>query len=310
MNINEDMQPSEWSLRSEHPVVVGADGSESALHAVRWAAHEAERRNTPLRLVHVCHLAPVRHPRQIAPPPEYRTAVLDQGRHWLTEASETARRIVPGLPVITDLHAGIAADVLIAESRTAQLMVLGSRGLGGFTSLLVGSVAVALSAHGHCPVVVMHSSTRDGAPPADGPVVVGVDGSELSDAALLFAFEAAAARGVPLVAVHTWQDVNMAGAWTMLPGTVDWDWLQDQEEDRLAERISLWRDKFPQVEVRAVVKRDRPQRALLEHAAGAQLIVVGSRGRGAFTGMGLGSVSQTLLHHAECPVVVARTEQT
>jgi nucleotide-binding universal stress UspA family protein len=298
VNIDEDMRP----------IVVGVDGSASALHAVRWAAHEAERRNAPLLLVHVCILASVRHPRQVTPPREYHSALLDQGRHWLTEASEAARRATPGLPVATDLHAGIAADVLITESRTAQLMVLGSRGMGGFTSLLVGSVAVALSAHGHCPVVVMHSSTRDGAPPVDGPVVVGVDGSELSDAALTFAFEAAAARGVPLVAVHTWLDVNMAGAWTMLPSTVDWNWLQDQEEDRLAERVAVWRDKFPQVEVRPVVVRDRPDRALLEHAVGAQLIVVGSRGCGAFTGMGLGSVSQTLLHHAECPVAVARTE--
>jgi nucleotide-binding universal stress UspA family protein len=123
------------------------------------------------------------------------------------------------------------------------------------------------------------------------------------------AFEAVVAHGVPLVAVHTWLDVNMAGAWTMLPGTVDWDWLRSEEEDRLTERLTLWRDRFPEVEVRAVVKRDRPERALLEAAAGARLLVVGSRGRGAFTGMGLGSVSQTLLHHAECPVVVARTEQ-
>jgi nucleotide-binding universal stress UspA family protein len=291
-------------------IVVGVDGSESALHAVRWAAREAERRGASLRLVHVCVLTPVRHPRQVPPPPRYHDAILDQGRHWLNEASETARRTVPGLPVVTDLHAGVAADALIDESQGAQLMVLGSRGLGGFKSMLVGSVAVALSAHGHCPVVVMHSSTRDGAPPVGGPVVVGVDGSELSDAALTFAYDAAAAHGVPLIAVHTWLDVNMAGAWTMLPGTVDWDWLQHEEEDRLAERLAVWRDKYPHVEVRPVVKRDRPDRALLELAAGAQLLVVGSRGHGTFTGMGLGSVSQTLVHHAECPVAVARTEQT
>ena len=292
-------------LENEHPVVVGVDGSASALHAVRWAAREAERRGAPLRLVHVCHVVPVRHPRQVSPPPEYLTAVHEQGRHWLTEASAAARRTVPGLAVSTDLHAGVTTGVLLDESRSAQLMVLGSRGLGGFASLLVGSVAVALSGHGHCPVVVVHSATRDGAPPADGPVVVGVDGSELSDAALTFAFEEAAARGVPLVAVHTWQDVNTAGAWTMLPGTIDWDWLQAEEEKRLAERLAPWRDKFPQVEVRPVVKRDRPDRVLLSQ--GAQLIVVGTRGRGAFTGLGLGSVSQTLLHHAECPVAVART---
>ena len=293
----------------ELPVVVGVDGSWSALQAVRWAAREAERRNALLRLVHVCHLMPVRHPKQIAPPPEYRAALVEEGRHWLTEALEAARHAVPGIVVVTVLHDGVAADVLVTESRTAQLMVLGSRGLGGFGSLLVGSVAVALAAHGCCPVVVMRSPAADDALTAAGPVVVGVDGSELSDAALGFAFEAAAARVVPLLVVHAWQDVRMAGAWTLLPGTVDWDWLQSEEEDRLAERLASWRDKFPQVEVRSLVVRDRPARALLEHAAGAALVVVGSRGHGAFTGMGLGSVSQSLLHHAECPVAVARTER-
>lgn len=294
---------------NQHPVVVGVDGSDSALHATRWAAREAQRRAAPLLLVHVCHLQPVRHPRQISPPADFQAAVLEQGRHWLTEASVAARRVAPGLPVVTDLRSGTVADVLVAESRTARLMVLGSRGLGGFTSLLVGSVAVALSAHAHCPVVVTHAAGRDGVPPSAGAVVVGVDGSELSDAALEFAFEAAAAREVPLVAVHTWLDVNAAGAWAVLPGTIDWDWVQQEEEKLLAERLAPWREKFPDVDVRPLVVRDRPDRALLEHAAGAQLLVVGSRGRGAFAGVGFGSVSQTLIHHAECPVAIARSEQ-
>lgn len=189
-------------------------------------------------------------------------------------------------------------------------MVLGSRGLGGFSSLLLGSVAVALSAYGHCPVVVMRSSTVDGAPRKDGPIVVGTDGSERSDAALTFAFEAAAEHKVPLVVLHAWFDANVATGWMALPGSIGWDWLQDWEEKRFAERIAVWREKFPHVEVRPLVVRGRAAHALLEHAAGAQLIVVGSRGRGAFTGIGLGSVSQALLHHAECPVAVARTEQT
>jgi nucleotide-binding universal stress UspA family protein len=292
---------------SAHPVVVGVDGSESALHAVRWAAAEAVRRHAPLRLVHVCHLAPVRHPRQISPPADFQAAILDQGRHWLTEATEAARRVSPDLPVTTDLREGITADVLITESRQAQLVALGSRGLGGFTAMLIGSVAVALAAHGHCPVVVVRSAVDT---PADGPVVAGVDGSELSDAAMTFAFEVAAGHGVPLVAVHTWQDPGITGAWAVLPGTVDWDWLQAEEEKLLTERLATWRDKFPHVEVRPVVERSRPEVALLAHAAGARLVVVGSRGRGAVAGLGLGSVSQYLLHHAECPVVVARTEQT
>ena len=290
----------------EHAVVVGVDGSESALHAVRWAAHEAVRRGAPLRLVHVCHLAPVRHPRQISPPPEYRDAVLEQGRHWLTEAEEAAGHAEPGVPVTTDLREGIAADVLIRESDTARLVVVGSRGLGGFGALLLGSVSVALAAHAHCPVAVVRTTTNT---VESGPVLVGVDGSELSDAAIAFAFETAAARGVPVIALHTWFDVDVSGSWAAMPNTIDWDYLREQAEQALTDAMAPWRAKFPNVEVREVVERERPAHALLRHGAGAALTVVGSRGRGAATGLGLGSVSQTLLHHAEGPVVVARTQK-
>ena len=287
------------------PVVAGVDGSESALHAVRWAAREAALRQAPLRLVHVYQVTLVRHRRQAAPPPEYEAAILDQGRHWLMVAAEAATLVAPDVPVATDLRDGHAAETLVGESRTARLVVVGSRGLGGFAALLAGSVAIALSAHGHSPVVVVRASGVD-----DGPVVVGVDGSPLSDAALTFAFEAAAARGVPLVAVHTWQDPYLTGVWSALPNTIDWDWLQEGETRELVERLALWREKFPQVEVRPVVERELPARALLAHAEGAQLLVVGSRGRGALAGLGLGSVSQSVVHHAECPVAIARTRPT
>ncbi len=292
------------------PIVVGIDGSASALHAVRWAAREAERRHAPLRLVHVCYLMPVRHPRQVAPPPEYHDAHLAQGRHWLSQATDVARTAVPDVVVSTDLRDGVVADVLVRESDAAQLIVLGTRGLGGFSGLLIGSVAVAVSAHGHCPVIVMRAATTDGVPPESGPVVVGVDGSELSDAAVEFAFAAAAERHVPLVAVHSWVDVDLVGAWAGLPGTIDWEWVGAKEARLLDERLASLLDKYPEVEVRKVVERDHPGRALLKSAAGAQLVVVGSRGRGALTGLGLGSVSQSLLHHAECPVAVVRTVAT
>jgi nucleotide-binding universal stress UspA family protein len=114
---------------------------------------------------------------------------------------------------------------------------------------------------------------------------------------------------VPLLVVHAWADVDVSGAWAAAPGTIDWDWLQAEEEKELAEQLAPWRDRYSDVEVRPVVTRGTPAHTLLEHAADAQLVVVGSRGRGALAGLGLGSVSQTLLHHAECPVVVARTER-
>lgn len=298
------------NVNGEHPVVVGVDGSESALHAVRWAAREARRRQAPLRLVHVCHVVPVRHPRQISPPPEYQAALFEQGEHWLRDAVEAARQAVPDVVVTADALGGQASEVLVTESESARLVVLGSRGLGGFGSLVLGSVAVAVSAHAHCPVVVMHADETGGAPPEEGHVVVGLDGSELSDAAMNFACEAAAARAVPLVAVHTWFDIDVSPTWTRLPSTIDWDYLQAEEEREFGDRVGVWQEKFPGVEIRPLVVRDRPGRALLKHAEGAQLVVVGSRGRGAFAGMGLGSVSQTLLHHAQCPVAVVRKAAT
>jgi nucleotide-binding universal stress UspA family protein len=295
-------------FNGEHPVVVGVDGSQSALHAVRWAAREALRRNAPLRLVHVCHLAPVRHPTQLPPPPRFHTALLEQGRHWLNEATQVARRAAPDGVVIADLHDGVTGEVLVTESKAAQLVVLGSRGLGGVGSLLLGSVAVTVSAHAHCPVVVTHSAGANHAPPESGHIVVGVDGSELSDAAMTFACEAAEARGVPLLVVHTWFDIDVSPTWAALPSTIDWRWLRAEEERQLAERIGPWRAKFPHVDMQPLAMRARPAHALLEHAAGAQLVVVGSRGRGALAGLGLGSVSQAVLHHAECPVAVVRTD--
>ncbi|NUT91556.1 MAG: universal stress protein, partial [Saccharothrix sp.] len=166
--------------------MVGVDGSTSATDAVRWAAAEAARLGAPLTIVHACLLVPARVPDPIAVPREYHEAVLEQGRQWLAAAEEEARRVAPEPAVTTELASGDAAEVMVGRSASARLVVLGSRGLGGFTGLLVGSIAVALATHGHCPVVVVRGTA------AAGPVVVGADGSPTSDAALAFAFEAAA----------------------------------------------------------------------------------------------------------------------
>lgn len=288
------------------PIVAGVDGSASALHAVTWAAREAARRKAPLRLVHVCTLLPPGYPEPVLQPAGYVEELVEQGRRWLREAEDAVRATAVDIEVSADVLDGIAARVLVEESWTARLVVLGSRGLGGFSGLLVGSVAVALAAHGHCPVVVIKPSDGDAPAPETGPVLVGVDGSPLSDDAVAFAFDYAASRGAPLVAVHTWLDVNLAGAWTSLPWALEWATVQAEEERVLAERLASWRDKYPDVEVRKVVAKDRPLHALLENASGAQLIVVGSRGRGGLSGLGLGSVSQSLLRHAKVPVAVVR----
>jgi nucleotide-binding universal stress UspA family protein len=286
------------------PIVVGVDGSDSALRATEWAAAEALRRKLPLRLVHVCVLPPIRHPATIAEQGLWIDALADSGQHILTEAASAARAVAPAVELGTDQRMGFAAEVLIEESKGAHAVVLGSRGLGGFSSLLVGSVAIALSAHGHCPVIVV----RGAVPGQAGPVVVGVDGSPASEAAIRFAFDEASVRRTDLVAVHTWLDIAFTGAWTALPTTIDWDAVEVDETMLLDERLAGWQEKYPDVAVERVVLRDRPVRALLDKAEGAQLLVVGTRGHGPLVGMGLGSTSQALLHHAECPVAVVRPD--
>ena len=143
--------------------------------------------------------------------------------------------------------------------------------------------------------------------PPEGPVVVGVDGSPTSEAAVGFAYEAAATRGVPLVAVHTWWDLMVDPTFAPL---LDWDALEADEREVLAERLAGWGEKYPDVHVQRLVMHDRPARALLAQAAGAQLVVVGTRGRGGVAGLLLGSVSHALLHHAPCPVAVVRPDAT
>jgi nucleotide-binding universal stress UspA family protein len=290
------------------PVVVGVDGSESARMAAVWAADEAARRHARLRIVHANLWPTVRQPAGHYPI-QYQQPMLEHGRKLIQDAVDAAKRRHPGLVVTDELVMALPVDLMLAESGNAQLVVLGSRGLGGFTGLLLGSVGVAVAAHGRCPLVVVRGHDPQGPPPAEGPVVVGVDGSPHDTPALRFAFEAADWRGAPLIAVHTWSDVPLdasAGEWHR---HLDWDAIQEGERRLLAERLAGWQQEFPDVKVTQQVSRDRPVRSLLDAAQTAQLLVVGSRGRGGFTGMLLGSTSHALLHHCPCPIAVVRTDQ-
>ena len=285
------------------PVVAGVDGSECGLQAVRWAAAEAVRRRRPLRLV-AAHAWPagglVGDPGLGVDP---RAVVRDVVLGHLDVAAREAVHVAGNLSVERVEVTGFPERVLEAESRRAELVVVGDRGLGGFTGLLIGSVGVALAAHAACPVVVVRGAEPDQAAPLPEPVVVGVDGSPESEGALAFAFAAADLRRVPLVAVHAWWDLVVEP--TMGP-LVDWDAVEADEHEVLAERLAGWAEMYPDVPVRRLVVRDRPARALVEESGRSQLVVVGSRGRGGLRGMLLGSVSQALLHHAHCPVAVVR----
>jgi nucleotide-binding universal stress UspA family protein len=285
------------------PVVAGVDGSECGLAAVRWAAAEAARRHRPLRLV-AAHAWPagglVGDPGLgVDPAAVLREVVLGH----LDVAAGVAEQVAPDVAVQQVEVTGHAVPVLQVESARAELVVLGDRGLGGFTGLLIGSVAVGLAAHATCPVVVVRGPGPDLRLSPPEPVVVGVDGSPTSEAAVAFAFEAAALREVPLVAVHVWRDPVVDPTMAAL---VDWDALESDERVVLAERLAGWSAKYPDVPVRRLLARDHPARALIAESGRAQLVVVGSRGRGGVRGMLLGSVSQALLHHAHCPVAVVR----
>jgi nucleotide-binding universal stress UspA family protein len=290
-----------------HPVVAGVDGSASALNAALWAADEAAHRRVPLRLVYALTVSALALSGGLGAPQSFFAALETDGHKALSDAENAIRHAHPDLKVTTELCGSAAVPALIEDSETAQLLVLGSRGMGGFARALVGSTAVSLVAHGHCPVAVIRGRNGDDAPPSQGSVVVGVDGSPVSEPAIAMAFEEASARDAELVAVHTWIDLASDSAYAhAIRYITGWEDHEAAAHALLAERLAGWQEKYPEVVVRRVVAQDRPVRCLLAHAEGAQLLVVGSRGHNGFTGMLDGSTSQALMYHAPCPLLVVR----
>ncbi|MGW3352395.1 universal stress protein [Nonomuraea rubra] len=278
-------------------IIVGVDGSVASRAAVEWAAGDAARRHVPLRIVHVVDTSWY----QVGKPPgaALPDTLLRGGRQVLTEAEALARERQPAVEATTELVTGNPADVLRERAGDAAELVTGSRGLGGFAGALVGSVSMHLAGHVHCPVVVVHAAHL----PAQGEVVVGVDDSPECEPALAFAYEEAELRGATLRAVHAWQLPVHAYA-------PDLDF--DMDEVRAA-RLQVVRDRLktlgrdhPRVSVVEDVRSAHPVDALIEAAERADLVVVGSHGRGALGSALLGSVSRNVLQHARCPVAVVR----
>jgi nucleotide-binding universal stress UspA family protein len=293
------------NTRAGHAIVVGVDGSASALHAALWAADEAAQRKRPLRLVFAGDSLPFGNGVGLAPPQSYFDAIRVGGEQLLVAAETAIRRQHPGLEIHLELLTAAAVPTLIEQTRDARLLVLGSRGSGGFRGILVGSTAVALVAYGHCPVAVIRGRTPEAAPPVDGPVVVGVDGSATSDAAIAASFDEASWRNAALVAVLALDDATPQPVYSHQTPAAR-KVAEQNGHELLAERLAGWQDKYPDVVVRRVLTRAQPVEALLDNAADAQLIVVGSRGHGGFAGAILGSTSQALIYHAGCPLLVVR----
>ncbi|GAA2357294.1 universal stress protein [Dactylosporangium salmoneum] len=289
-------------MRTDTAVVVGVDGSPNGLAAVEWAAADASRRQRPLRIVHAFAWPAMFPP---VPPHLYEEAKRESTERVLGAAVSRARDVAPDLDIGTEVPAEQAAAALIAASGHATAVVVGNRGLGGFSGLLAGSVGVELAAHAACPVVIVRHTVRLPGPETDR-VLVGVDGSHDAERALQFAFEQASFRRAGLTAVLAYRWPESTGPGDIVPLVYDEDSLRDDERRALAESMAGWAEKYPDVGLRTVVVHGRPAAVLTDLSAGAELLVVGSRGRGGFAGLLLGSVSQAVIRHAACPVAIVR----
>lgn len=283
------------------PIVVGIDGSARSDAALRWAVDAARRRHTRLRLVHAIDWTKSPGSALAFTP----SIDVQRDMAWSVLTMALADLADVDVPVESSLGVGRPAPVLLDEGWRAQMVVLGSRGRSDLVGLLTGSTSLQVAMHASCPVVVVRSGVPDQSKGRSaGLVVVGIDGSEISEAALAFAFEEADAMGVGLTALHAWQwqdkpaDDAHAGVWAG---------AQEAEEAVLAERLAGWSEKHPDVFVIRVTRRADPAWALVHESAGAALTVVGSRGSGGFRGLLLGSVSHAVLQHADSPVAVVRT---
>ncbi|MFG2087244.1 MULTISPECIES: universal stress protein [unclassified Spirillospora] len=276
-------------------VAVGYDGSPEGIRALDWAAGEARARGLPLTVIHAWQVyigSPVAMP------------MVDLGtmaQETLDGGVEHLRKHAPDVPVRGVLVCGQAAAELIEAGKSADLIVLGPRGLGGFAGLMLGSVSAQVAAHATCPVVIARGDVDRHPGTKPGRVVVGVDGSPASRAALAMAFAEAELHGSSVHAVVAWESVPVDD----LPPLADEDGMREAARTRLDQLMIPLRERHPGVDVRAEVVAGPPRQVLLDASDDARLLVVGSRGLGGFRGLLLGSVSHALVQHAPCPVAVA-----
>ncbi|WP_214414451.1 universal stress protein [Sphaerisporangium fuscum] len=280
-------------------IVAGVDGSESAAAALEWAADDAARRGRALRIVHVREPWAQRFPFHRVE--GFDDALNEYCEGVLAKAAEQARERAPGLPVTTELLTGTVVELLRQEADGAEALVLGSRGMGGFTGMVLGSVGLGVAGHARGPVVVMRG---DAPRTPHGEVVVGVDGSAQSEAALRYAFEQAASRRSRVHALYAW---TMAAYSPLAIGYADaMRDVLEAEVRAVKQWLAPWREKYPDVPLAESDVCGHPVPALVEASRSADLVVVGSRGLGGFGSALLGSVSHGVLHHAHCPVAVVR----
>ena len=280
-------------------IVVAVDGSPASNAAAFWAARDAALRNIPLTVINA-----VATPTTTWPPVPYPESLAvrleDECKKAIMHAMKIAEDAMPADRKVTigrELVYSSPAPALIKMSDQAEMIVVGTAGRGLLARGVLGSVSSTVVRHAGCPVAVIRDEEL---PDPQDPVLVGIDGSAVSEHATAIAFDEASRRGVDLIALHAWSDVT-----TEVPA-LDWATVEEEAQRSLAESLAGWRQRYPDVTVHRVVVRDRPARNLIEQAESAQLVVVGSHGRGGLTGMLLGSVSNTLVHSVRVPVIVAK----
>ncbi|UXA04826.1 universal stress protein [Mycobacterium sp. SMC-2] len=286
-------------------IVVAVDGSPASNAAATWAAREAAMRKIPLTVVHA-----VTTPSATWPPVPYPESLAvrleDEGKKAIMHAIKLAQEVLPAdraVAIHRELVYSSPALALIKMSEEAEMIVVGTAGRGLLARGVLGSVSATVVRHAHCPVAVVHG---DGLPDKqDAPVLVGIDGSPASDLATAIAFDEASRRGVELMALHAWSDIGI----TELP-EADWSSLEEEAQRSLAENLAGWQERYPDVAVQRLIERDMPARQLAEKSQFAQLLVVGSHGRGGLSGLLLGSVSNAVLHSVRIPVIVARPAES
>ena len=290
-------------------IVAAVDGSPASDNAVRWAANAAAKRDVALRLAASYSMPQFLYAEGMVPPQELYDDLLRETMQRIDDARALALEVAPELRIGHAVAEGSPIDMLLEMSREAGMIVMGSRGLGGLSGVMLGSVSGAVVSHAYCPVVVVREDNAVTDANKYGPVVVGIDGSEVSRRAAEVAFEEAQARGAELIAVHSWLDTQVPAPGTSFAISDDrWEEVHDEKATKLDNYLLELGQTYPDVVVNRVIMRDRPVRALTEAAEGAQLLVTGSHGRGGFKGMVLGSTSRALLQTAPCPMMVVRTD--
>lgn len=283
-------------------VVVGVDASHHATKAAEWAAAEAVGRGVPLHVIHALDTDPGSPFFGQSERPGAGYQVGEPGRQLLAEVKAHVLTLHPALEVITQLVHESAAGALVDASQQAELVVVGSRGRGGFAGLALGSVSTRLAAHAHCPTVILRAHNHDHGASTTGDVVLGMQTGQSGQGedSILFAFAQAARAGVGLRAVH---------AWAPYPGhsqeyVSDTDILARQAAERMVADLAGAREKFPDVPVTISVQRGHPSAILADASAQARLTVVGAHRHHGPLSLGLGPIIHGLLGHAHSPVAV------